>query len=127
MASANLDTQLGDLPTNAELATALGTADDATLAAIAALNDISATDVWAAAARTLTAGTNIQLPANSLDLVLVDGKTLPAALQIIGAVVAGEISGAGTATEVFLGLDGSTTRVTVTADASGNRTAVVYA
>lgn len=37
LASANLDTQLGDLPTNAELAIALGTADDAVLSAIAAL------------------------------------------------------------------------------------------
>jgi hypothetical protein len=35
LASANLDTQLGDLPTNAELATALGTADDAVLAQVA--------------------------------------------------------------------------------------------
>lgn len=38
LGSANLDTQLGDLPTNAELATALGTADDAVLAAISALS-----------------------------------------------------------------------------------------
>jgi len=54
MASANLDTQLGslatqvsvnDIPTNAELATALGTSDDATLAAIAALNNISTAQV----------------------------------------------------------------------------------
>ena len=45
LASANLDTQLGDLPTNAELTTALGTADDATLAAIAALNNLSAAQV----------------------------------------------------------------------------------
>lgn len=35
LASANLDTQLADLPTNAELATALGTADDAVLAQVA--------------------------------------------------------------------------------------------
>jgi hypothetical protein len=35
LGSANLDTQLGDLPTNAELATALGTSDDAVLAAVA--------------------------------------------------------------------------------------------
>lgn len=34
LASANLDTQLGDLPTNAELGTALGTADDAVLAVL---------------------------------------------------------------------------------------------
>ncbi len=33
---------------------------------ISALNDVSATDVWAAATRTLTAGTNIQLPSNGL-------------------------------------------------------------
>lgn len=45
MAAANLDTQLGDIPTNAELATALGTADDAVLAAIAALNNLSAATV----------------------------------------------------------------------------------
>ena len=65
LASANLDTQLGDLPTNAELATALAAADDAVLSAIAGLNDPDAaavaTAVWAAATRTLTAGTNIAL------------------------------------------------------------------
>jgi hypothetical protein len=38
LGSANLDTQLDALPTNAELATALGTADDAVLAAIAAVS-----------------------------------------------------------------------------------------
>jgi hypothetical protein len=42
LASANLDTQIGDLPTNAELATSQAAADDATLAAIAALNNPSA-------------------------------------------------------------------------------------
>lgn len=52
LASANLDTQLGDLPTNAELATSQASADDATLAAIAALP--SAAAVWAAGTRTLT-------------------------------------------------------------------------
>jgi len=38
-------TSVNDLPTNAELATALGTADDAVLAAIAALNNVSAAQV----------------------------------------------------------------------------------
>jgi len=42
LASANLDTQIGDLPTNAELATSQASADDATLAAIAALNNPTA-------------------------------------------------------------------------------------
>lgn len=38
-------TSVDDLPTNTELSTALGTADDATLAAIAALNNLSAAQV----------------------------------------------------------------------------------
>jgi hypothetical protein len=38
-------TMVGDLPTNAELATALAAADDAVLAAIAALNNLSAAQV----------------------------------------------------------------------------------
>jgi hypothetical protein len=58
LATANLDTQLADLPTNAELttaladlptnaelATALGTADDAVLSAIAALNNVSVSGI----------------------------------------------------------------------------------
>ena len=57
----------------------------------------------------------------------IDGKTLQAALCIVAAIVGGVASGAGTSTEVFKGLDGSTTRATVTADTSGNRTAVTYA
>ena len=40
-----LQTSVDDLPTNAELSTALGTADDAVLAAIAALNNLSAAQV----------------------------------------------------------------------------------
>ncbi len=48
LATANLDTQLDALPTNAELATALGTADDAVLAAIAALNNLSQANVRSA-------------------------------------------------------------------------------
>lgn len=45
-ASVATQTSVNDLPTNAELATALGTADDAVLAAVAALNDLSADEVW---------------------------------------------------------------------------------
>ena len=55
------------------------------------------------------------------------GVSPRAALRRIGAVAAGKISGAGSGTEVFLGLDGATTRVTVTVDGSGNRSAVAYA
>lgn len=54
---AGLATQVSvdDLPTNAELTTALGTADDATLAAIAALNNLSSAQAQTAAAAALTA------------------------------------------------------------------------
>lgn len=54
-AQSALGTSIGDLPTNAELATALASADDATLAAIAALNDLDSTAVQTAAAAALTA------------------------------------------------------------------------
>jgi hypothetical protein len=55
--NAEADTALADYdaPTHTELTAELATADDATLTAIAALNDITAADVWAAATRTLTA------------------------------------------------------------------------
>lgn len=44
----------------------LTAADDAVISAIGALNNITAASVWAVATRVLTAGTNIQLPANGL-------------------------------------------------------------
>lgn len=96
------------------------------------------TAVWASATRTLTAfsfsvtassvtdKTGYSLAASGTDLVLVDGKTLPAALQIIAATTSGKVSGAGTGTETFVGLNGSTTRAITTVDSSGNRTAVSY-
>ncbi len=69
--------------------------------------------------------TGYALSASGSDLVLVDGVKLSSALQVIGASVAGKVSGAGTGTEVFKGLDGSTTRLTTTCDSLGNRTAAV--
>jgi hypothetical protein len=56
----------------------------------------------------------------------IDGKTPREALRIIAATTAGKVSGAGTGTEVFKGLDGTTTRVTVTTDEDSNRTQVTY-
>lgn len=55
LAAANLDVQLSDMPTNAELSSALASSDDATLAAIAGLNNLSSADAQAAAAAALTA------------------------------------------------------------------------
>lgn len=56
----------------------------------------------------------------------IDGLTITQWMEVVGATVGGKLSGAGTATEVFLGVDGLTTRVTATVDSAGNRTAIVY-
>lgn len=67
--TAATQTSVDDLPTNSELATALGTADDATLAAIAALNNLSSAQAQSAAAAALTAydpPTNAELEARTL-------------------------------------------------------------
>ena len=58
--------------------------------------------------------------------MLIDGYTIQAALRIIAAATAGEVSGAGSATEVFVGLDGVTTRITATVTDAGNRTSLTY-
>jgi len=70
--------------------------------------------------------TAVALVSTGLGAVLVDGVSLPTALEYVAASTAGKLSGAGTNTEVFVGLDGATTRLTATVDASGNRSAVVY-
>lgn len=100
LAAANMDTQLAALQTDLDTVTDTG---------------VTATNVASEISDALTVDT------------LIDGKTIQQALRIIGSLAGGKVSGAGTSTEVFIGLDGATTRVTVTADASGNRTAVVYA
>lgn len=52
------------------------------------------------------------------------GLTAGEILRIIAAVLAGKVSGAGSGTETFSGLDGTTPRVVSTVDDGGNRTAV---
>lgn len=102
----------------AGLTEAGGTGDQltalATAASIAALNDISAAEVNAEVVDALQTDTPV------------DGYSITDALQFVAAVCAGRISGAGTGTETFLGLDEATTRVVVTVDASGNRSDIVY-
>jgi len=63
-----------------------------------------------------------------LDLAgTIDTKTVRQTLRYLGAVIAGKIpSGAGTSTETFKGLDGSTDRITITVDNDGNRTNISY-
>lgn len=52
------------------------------------------------------------------------GITYDEFFRIIGAVLAGKVSGAGTGVETFRGLDGTTPRVVSTNDSNGNRTNV---
>jgi hypothetical protein len=62
-----------------------------------------------------------------LDLAsAIDGKTVREALRYIAATGAGEMSGGGTGTVSFKGLDKSTTRVTGTVDDNGNRSSITY-
>ncbi len=67
--TAATQTSVDDIPTNAELAAALGTADDATLAAISGLNNLSSAQAQSAAAAALTAydpPTNAEMVARTL-------------------------------------------------------------
>lgn len=67
--TAATQTSVNDLPTNAELATALAGADDTVLAAVAALNNLSSAQAQTAAAAALTAydpPTNAEMEARTL-------------------------------------------------------------
>lgn len=94
--NAELTTALADLPTNAELATAL-----------AGLNDISVSDILDAA--------------NAIET----GVTPRGALRVILAAVAGLLAGATTTEITVQNPGGSKTRITMTVDADGNRSASV--
>lgn len=82
-----LDAAIADLPTNAELATALGTADDAVLAAIAGLNNLSQANIRTAVGLA-TANLDTQLadlPTNS-ELATALGTADDAVLAAIAAL-----------------------------------------
>jgi hypothetical protein len=103
LATANLDTQLADLPTNAELSTALAGADDATLAAIAALNNVSAAQVLSA-----IQGWTVET-----------GRTFSDVVKGIAAALIGDVVGNGA---TYRGFGVATTRLSVSSDENGNRT-----
>lgn len=99
--TAATQTSVDDLPTNAELATALGTADDATLAAIAALTIPSLAAIAAQITTDHGAGSYVrntepptavqnrqEMDSNSTRLAAIDAKTtaLPASPAAVGDV-----------------------------------------
>lgn len=97
---AQVATELGtyDGPTNAELTTALGTADDAVLAAIAALENLSAAQAQTAAAAALTAydpPTNTEMEARTLTAALIAKLTAH-----LGGLATGVVGSGSTTTAV---------------------------
>ncbi len=97
------------------------------LASVCTETRLARLDQAVSAAKTLTTDERAAIAAALLDLrAAIDGKTLRQALRYIAATTAGKAAGAGTGTETFKGLDGSTDRVKATVDEDGNRTAVAY-
>lgn len=105
-----LATLIGDVPTNAELATALASADDAVLTAIAALSIPTANDNADA----------LLDRANGIET----GRTVRQMGRILLAALAGKASGMGTTTGRFRDQADTKDRIVVTQDADGNRSAL---
>lgn len=153
LATANLDTQLGDLPTNAELATALAAADDAVLALLgtpagaSVSADVAAVKAQTAAIETDTQDVQSRLPAalvggridatvdgtgmeaGAIDAILDetvgDGTlTMRQVLRVLVAGMAGKLSGAATTTVTIRNAADSANVIVATVDADGNRSAV---
>ena len=57
--------------------------------------------------------------------ILEGGLTAEEIMKVMGAVLAGTVSGAGSGTETFKGLDKTTNRVVSTVDVDGNRNSVI--
>ena len=72
------------------------------------------------------AGDSMTLTSGAVDTIfdeVIEGLfTYRQLIRINSAVMAGKLSGGGTATMTFTGVDGTTARVTATVDSSGNRT-----
>jgi hypothetical protein len=100
-------TAVDAVPTNAELATALGTADDAVLAAIAALNNLTAEQVWSY---------NVEDQGG--------GISARCALAVALAGIMGDVATSGQ-NSTYEEASGTETRATTIIVSSGNRTATI--
>jgi hypothetical protein len=100
---------------------------DTEVAAIKAKTDlIPASPAAVGSAMTLTSGERDSIAAALLDLAngVETGITVRQVQRALLAMLAGVVTGAGSGTEVFKNPGGGTTRVTVTVDGSGNRSAI---
>ena len=116
--TAATQTSVNDLPTNAELATALAGADDTVLAAVAALNNLSSAQAQTAAAAALTAydpPTNAEMEARTLAAASYATAT---ALDAVDNYVDTEVAAIKAVTDKLdtaLELDGAVYRYTINA------------
>jgi len=124
-------TSVDDLPTNAELTTALGTADDAVLAQVALVKAktdlIPASPAAVGSAMTLTSGERDSIADAHLDRSngIETGLTPRNAARLIAAASAGKLSGAATtAVTIRNAVADSKNRIAATVDADGNRSAI---
>jgi hypothetical protein len=153
LASANLDTQLGDIPTVAEFeartlvaanyataanqTTIIGYLDteiaailaavDTEIAAIKAKTDnLPASPAATGDAMTLTSGERDAVAAALLDLAagIETNRTLRQAMRLILATAVGKLSGAATNTVAIRDTNDTKDRVTATVDGDGNRSVV---
>lgn len=129
-------TSVDDLPTNAELTSALASADDAVLAAIGGLNDLSSSEVEDAAASALAdydPPTLSELTANLADLLntlppalrdlVVEDQgsvTLGCALSVALSYAAGDVTTTGQSS-TYRDPSGAETRIAGTLSSNGNR------
>lgn len=86
--------------------------------------DTLATAVWTRTQRTLSADGNADVAAAIAAYAIEAGWTTEMLLRVFAAVLAGKVSGAGTGTETFRGINDDKDRVVATTDSSGNRTAI---
>ncbi len=115
-ALATAQTSIDDIPTNAELATALAAADDAVLAAIAALNNLSSAGAASAVTTALTTAlTEGYRSANAT------GSVRDLLYEIIAHLGESAISGT---TKTLKKIDGSTSAKTYTLNSSSAPTAI---
>jgi len=127
----------GSAPTAADIRAEIDSNSTQLAAIVAAVDSVPAavrveltTELGRIDAAITTRATPAEVNEEVLDVLgiqtLIDGKTIVESHQIIAAMAGGVVSGAGTGTETFLGLDGLTDRVVVTVDEDGNRTEVTY-
>lgn len=116
----------GALTTLDALDTAQDTQHSTTQSNIAALNDITAAEVWAVATRTLTAGTNLNdiSTTDILSMAYEGSEDFQDFLRLTRSVLIGKTSGAGTGTENFRDASDAKNRVISTIDGNGDRTSV---